>query len=201
MSAAYLYAAAFEGGIVKVGRSTRPRKRIGEHEDRLSCAGIRLLDRYVVECQGDATLAEAFVIDRCAGIADGVRQREWFYGLQFSTACALIDEACAMQFDEAAEDSPIKAILAIVEACGSQVAVAKQAGYTKATISAIVRGRRGITPSMALVLEQVGHANGVAVTCEKLCPSFDWLAASRAPSPSVVRLVIGHTALSRAPNR
>lgn len=172
--ASFLYAAAFEGGIVKVGRSTQPHKRIGGHEDRLSCAGIRLLDRYVVECQSDATLAEAFVIDRCAGIADGVRQREWFYGLQFSTACALIDEACAMQFDEAAEGSPIKAILAIIDACGSQASVARQAGYTKATISAVVRGRRGITPGMAMILEKVGRCNGVDVSAEELCPFYDW---------------------------
>lgn len=174
MSAAFLYAVAFEGGIVKVGRSTRPRKRIGEHEDRLSCAGINLLDRHIVECQSDATLAEAYVIAQCAEVAEGVRQREWFYGLQFSTACALIDEACAMQFDEAAEDSPIKAILAIVEACGSQVAVAKQAGYTKATISAVVRGRRAVTPGMAMILERIGRSNGVEVSAEELCPAYDW---------------------------
>lgn len=70
--------------------------------------------------------------------------------------------------------SPIEALQTIIDACGSQVSVAQQAGYTKATISAIARGKRGITPGMALILERIGRSNGVEVSAEELCPAYDW---------------------------
>lgn len=81
----YLYVCEFSNGLVKVGRSVRPKTRISAHIDRLDCAGIGLTRHHIIECSGDVLQAEAALITWCKEAASAQNKNEWFYGVAFES--------------------------------------------------------------------------------------------------------------------
>jgi hypothetical protein len=84
----YLYAVLFSDGLVKVGRSKSPEKRIEDHEIRLSCAGISKVDSQIIPLNGNSSLCELRLIEWCRSKADECYLREWFRGLVFDEVCS-----------------------------------------------------------------------------------------------------------------
>ena len=90
-----LYVCEFSDGTVKVGRSTRPAKRVVQHKSSASRFGLSLERHHAVECVAPAAEAERALIEQCCSASASQRGREWFYGLQFDTVCAWADAAAS----------------------------------------------------------------------------------------------------------
>lgn len=84
----YLYVCSFSNGHIKVGRSNNPESRISQHVDRVSCLGIKLIDKFIVECVGLSAPSETALINRCVDTAEKRNKSEWFEGLSFDDVCA-----------------------------------------------------------------------------------------------------------------
>lgn len=135
--AEFLYAAAFEGSLIKVGRSARPHRRVAEHEDRLIVAGVSLIAKHIAECRGSAKSAESVLIERCLAAAVERRKGEWFVGLRFSDVCAWMDLISAEVRDETRFDS--KLLRWLDAESGRHAGLAAHLGLSKGRISQISR--------------------------------------------------------------
>jgi DNA-binding XRE family transcriptional regulator len=98
----FLYVAAFSSDHIKVGCSNDDaEKRIAQHAERVACMGVRLIEKFVVECPWPVGEREGALIEKCADAAEQRFQREWFTGLSFSVVCGWAQEAAAMAVDRA----------------------------------------------------------------------------------------------------
>jgi len=123
----YLYVCHFSNGHIKVGRSSDPKSRIAEHEERVSCLGVELVESNYFECVGHVIPSETALINRCAGFATKRNKSEWFEGLDFETVRAWADEIANTEYVlQQHDDSP-------------------KGGMTKKTAIALLGG----TPSLA----------------------------------------------------
>jgi len=83
----FLYVCHFSNGHIKVGRSIEPLARIAQHEERVSCMGVELVEHAIFECFGNVERAESDLIDWCAQGCAKRHKSEWFVGLDFQDAC------------------------------------------------------------------------------------------------------------------
>jgi predicted XRE-type DNA-binding protein len=173
----FLYAAAFDGGLIKVGRSANPHKRIGQHEDRLSCAGIQLLGRYIAECLGCIATAEAALIATCAANASVRHEREWFRGLVFGDVCGWID-AASTNLTAPAEHTKLK--LWLDGEHGRYRALATALGVTKGRVSQMARD--GVPKSHLIA---VRNFTGGAVSIEEMLEHENCVSLPRGQAPAM----------------
>ena len=89
----YLYVCHFSNGHIKVGRSSDPKSRIAQHEERVSCLGVELVEHVIKECVSHVIPAETALINRCAAVAVRQNKNEWFVGLDFPEVCGWLVEA------------------------------------------------------------------------------------------------------------
>ena len=83
----FLYVCLFSNGHLKVGRSVNALARISQHEERVSCLGVELVDYRVFDCVVHPGSAEAALIERCAEACSKRNKNEWFEGVDFDSAC------------------------------------------------------------------------------------------------------------------
>ena len=82
-----LYVCLFSNGHIKVGRSVNVLARISQHEERVSCLGVELVDYRVFDCVVHPGPAEAALIERCVDACSKRNKNEWFEGVDFDSAC------------------------------------------------------------------------------------------------------------------
>jgi hypothetical protein len=89
---AYLYAAQFSNGAIKLGRGRNPDERIASHRARLSVLGIDVVSKHVIACDHSAE-REAKACEMASQFP-GVttNKREWFTGLSFEDAVSILCE-------------------------------------------------------------------------------------------------------------
>ena len=90
-----LYVCLFSNGHLKVGRSVNALARISQHEERVSCLGVELVDYRVFDCVVHPGSAEAALIERCVEACSKRNKNEWFEGVDFDAACEWAAE-CAI---------------------------------------------------------------------------------------------------------
>ncbi len=90
-----IYACLFSSGLIKVGRSIDPKSRIASHQERLSCAGIELVNTHFLSVDGCVFACERELIRRCSEASTKRYKSEWFDGLDFAMVSAWIDEIAA----------------------------------------------------------------------------------------------------------
>lgn len=90
----HLYVVEFSTGTVKVGKTRRPDKRIGEHEREAAAFGGRISDRWVSAAHDGYDTAEDALIDACCLEGKQIK-REYFAGLPFDRAVELAQAAVA----------------------------------------------------------------------------------------------------------
>ncbi|MFF4090435.1 winged helix-turn-helix domain-containing protein [Streptomyces nigra] len=84
----YVYALNFNVGVVKVGLTSSPSKRIRTYLTTLLPFGISIADQWVSEPHGQAEDNEALLLEFCRARASTVMNREYFAGLAFSDVTA-----------------------------------------------------------------------------------------------------------------
>lgn len=89
----FLYVCSFSNGHIKVGQSGVPQSRIAQHEERVACMGVTLVESRYFSASRDVGGSEALLIERCAQHADKRFKSEWFTGLDFQTVCEWAMEA------------------------------------------------------------------------------------------------------------
>lgn len=90
----HLYVVEFSTGTVKVGKTKRPDKRIGEHEREAAAFGGRIADRWVSPAHDGYDANEVTLIAECAREGKQIK-REYFSGLPFARAVELAEVAVA----------------------------------------------------------------------------------------------------------
>jgi predicted GIY-YIG superfamily endonuclease len=143
-----LYVCAFDNGAIKVGRSIDPVARIAQHEERVSCAGVLLAQKHIVECVGHTASAESALIARCADSATKRLKHEWFFGLAYSDVCDWANEYAKAERPAVVitrgEDGRIdfSAVIRALSAAGvNQVDMAARCKCSQPTISDLQSGR------------------------------------------------------------
>ncbi len=162
-----LYAVAFSGGLVKVGRSKKPLLRVASHEGAAASFGVQLLDRYIVECVGNARIAEKALIVRCSAASTSRRANEWFGGLLFTDVCAWVDETAAMTDGQGPTSPNASAIEKTLTLVGGQQQLAKLLEVSKQAVSFWAIGARVPSPELCVEIERV---TGGRVTRVELRP-------------------------------
>lgn len=157
----HLYAVQFSGGLVKVGRSENPDKRIQQHRHHAESMGMVVSQSLSAVCIGSVAAAESRLIDECAKSAAGRRNREWFIGLEFDLVSAVLREACsppppppappapqqpAVPLRPAAAASSASLLNDLICAGLTQTEIAKRAGMAQYNVS---RWYSGDIPSAA----------------------------------------------------
>ena len=99
--AQYLYVCHFSNGHIKVGRSVSPMARIAQHEARVSCLGVELVEHFIVECEGHSFPAERELIEKCVAAAEKRNKHEWFEGLDFQVVSDWANEISLKKFTHA----------------------------------------------------------------------------------------------------
>lgn len=94
----HLYVCHFSNGHIKVGRSVNPMTRIAQHEQRISCLGIELVEHFIAECVGSVVHAEAALIKECTERAAKRNKNEWFEGLDYTEVCDIAKELSLTDF-------------------------------------------------------------------------------------------------------
>lgn len=140
----YLYVCHFSNGHIKVGRSSAPQSRIAQHESRVSCLGIELVEHFVVECVGNVAQAESALIAFCKGVATKRHVNEWFVGVDYLDACEKAKRSATF-----ARPVPTDVVAAtwgeycqlLADVGITQVEIAQRIGCGQPSISDVYRGR------------------------------------------------------------
>ena len=74
-----------------------------QHEERVSCMGILLVDSYSAECVGDVVRSEAALINLCAQSAEQQHKNEWFSGLAFPVVALWVHKCAGLTHDHTSE--------------------------------------------------------------------------------------------------
>lgn len=135
-----LYVAHFSNGHIKVGRSVDPVGRIAQHEARVACMGVELVEHTVFECDGPSEPREARLIALCAASAERRHQNEWFVGLDYLAVCEWA-QAAASNAIETDPANPWPGIIADLRISGlSQAEIARLVGAPQNNISRLATG-------------------------------------------------------------
>ena len=110
----FLYVCLFSNGHLKVGRSVNALARISQHEERVSCLGVELVDYRVFDCVVHPGPAEAALIERCVDACSKRNKNEWFEGVDFDSACEWAAE-CASTPIASGATSVIEALGGVAE--------------------------------------------------------------------------------------
>lgn len=142
----YLYVCHFSNGHIKVGRSATPNARIAQHEERVGCFGVSLVDACTMQCDGPILMAEATLIDRCATKASARHMNEWFEGLDFAEVLGWAHELTAkeVQLTPRTDSEPInfQTIVRGLMAQGvTQAQIAAHCGCHQCTVSDLATGK------------------------------------------------------------
>lgn len=112
-----LYVCLFSNGHLKVGRSVNALARIAQHEERVSCLGVELVDYRVFDCITHPGSAEAALIERCVEACSKRNKNEWFEGVDFDSACEWAAECASTPITSGATN--------VIEALGGVAEVAR----------------------------------------------------------------------------
>ncbi len=81
----YLYVVAFDTGVIKVGQTCEPRRRIYDHRRNGEAFGARITNLWVSDPHRNYATNEALLLARCAAIGTRLKS-EYFRGVPFRTA-------------------------------------------------------------------------------------------------------------------
>lgn len=140
-----LYVCLFSNGHIKVGRSVDPLGRIAAHVDRVSCMGVDLVKRFIVECSGSADQREMELISCCANCPGAQRfKSEWFAGLEYETVCAWAEHFAMKPLSEkAVRQTRWAEVISELRSMGwTHAALATECGCGAATISRLALGQQ-----------------------------------------------------------
>lgn len=145
----HLYVCHFSNGHIKVGRSIDPISRIASHADRVSCMGVQLIEKHIVECKGNVILAEANLIGKACELSVERFANEWFTGLDYLEICEIADECAAYteQFEPVNEWADY--VKQIIASGWTQREIASRVGCAQPSIAKIVSGRT-VDPSFSV---------------------------------------------------
>jgi hypothetical protein len=137
-----IYVCAFSSGLIKVGRSIDPVGRIAQHANRVSCAGIDLVEMSHAECVGTASVAERLLIGKCRESATSQHKSEWFKGLLFSEVASWVSEISSSNDGDGEDLGMWTSIISDLLASGlTQTEIAFDCGeLSQSLISQLYRG-------------------------------------------------------------
>lgn len=142
----FIYVVLFDNGMVKVGKTKNPEKRIGQHADRVGCLGVSIDKTFVSDGfngAGWANSKERSAIAWC--IKNGGKRfgSEWFSGIVFSDLCDFVKDICSSNFTS--EDvfvSDWHSIISMLCDFGyTQESIAKECNCSQPSISDLSKGR------------------------------------------------------------
>jgi hypothetical protein len=99
----YLYAIEFDTGVVKVGQTVNPRRRLGEHAREAGAFGTVITDYWISEPHAHYLDNETALISFCRDRAPVVR-REYFHGIPIDDA---VDFALGLVKSTASADASV----------------------------------------------------------------------------------------------
>lgn len=102
----YVYALKFNVGIVKVGLTNSPSRRIGSYLTYLLPFGISIEDRWVSEPHRRAEDNEAMLLGFCRARATEVTSREYFSGVDFGDLTAFAETLPYVALSSAPSPTP-----------------------------------------------------------------------------------------------
>lgn len=161
----HLYVCHFDGGHIKVGRSTDPQSRIASHAQRVSCVGIEIIEGRVFPCIAEAVAPETALIKRCRETAEKNHVGEWFLGLDFELVCKWAHEFANSIFVSPAQRTKCQFTPQ------QRAELASRTGVGEAYLYQCLTGRRDMNPAEAYRVER---ETGGLVTRTMLCQST-WL--------------------------
>jgi hypothetical protein len=148
-----LYGVLFSNGMVKVGRTTNPGRRIKQHAERLAILDIRVTESHSAACAGPGTDAERALIRRCDEVGRRPKKTEWFTGLKFGVVRQWVNE-CAALVDAPHEGGEFgRRFFAMTLA--ERNAMASEADTTAHFLNNVAYGYRGIGYGLAATLSAV----------------------------------------------
>jgi hypothetical protein len=141
-----IYVAKFSNGVIKVGRSVDPVSRIAQHEARVACMGVTLVEWTHYECVGSASSAETRLIEWCAERATRRFHSEWFEGVHYFDAVKVAEEfSLSVGPDKKVAGMDWQKLIADLLAAGiTQKEIADVAGITQGRVSQISRDGGGL---------------------------------------------------------
>lgn len=148
----HLYVCHFSNGFIKVGRSAFPTSRIAQHEDRVSCVGVELVEHEIHECVGSSVSAEAALIECCAKHAAGRTKNEWFEGLDFPDVCQWARDIAATTFGPFVALTPLSEYIKAERGNGTKIAAAL--GVSLSYLSQMAVPDASISPLRCVLIER-----------------------------------------------
>jgi DNA-binding transcriptional regulator YdaS (Cro superfamily) len=175
-----LYVAEFSGGLLKVGRSRNPQRRLTQHASVLEPTGVTLMRSSTFLCTGGAAAPERYLILKCAALAASQSRSEWFRGIGYEQACAWATEAAKLTANDIHEQTPLRRALNAYEGSAVKLAAAMGGGILRQHIEHWLR--IGQVPAAKAPLIEL--ATDRAVTCEELRPDVAWHVLRTPPNPA-----------------
>ncbi|WP_165938673.1 GIY-YIG nuclease family protein [Parafrankia sp. BMG5.11] len=83
--AGYIYVIKFDTGAVKVGRTSRPSRRVSEHDRACRPFGVEIEEVWISQPHEGYANSERMLIAACSKIAEQIR-KEYFRGVDFMVA-------------------------------------------------------------------------------------------------------------------
>lgn len=175
----FLYAIQFSSGLVKIGRSENPARRIRQHAQRLAVAGSTVDRQHIGRCQDLASLAERLLQRRCMSAVGKQIPSEWFTGIDFDKVKTWLDEACASRTPAedllrgAAQRTPVHAAMAVLGGSPTAMAVAVGEPVKRQNVEHWLKSGR-VPAEHAPSVEAATRRAGKPILCEELCPGPRW---------------------------
>ena len=174
----HLYVCLFSNGHIKVGRSVNALARISQHEERVSCLGVELVDYRVFDCVAHPGPAEAALIERCVDACSKRNKNEWFEGVDFDSACEWAAECASTPSANGAgcrmnQQTGIAEAVAKFENSPSKLAKAVGNGVLRQHVEHWLKAGR-VSPERC---PEVSATTGIA--CSELNDKVDWALAGK----------------------
>ena len=175
----FLYAIQFSTGLVKIGRSATPYRRISQHAQRLSVTGAQVERQHVGECIGSTEICERLLQRRCMQAVGAESLTEWFSGIAFDQVKAWLDDACASRapvedlMRDTKHKSPVHAAMAVLGGSPSAMAVAVGEPVKRQNVEHWLKSGR-VPAEHAPSVEAATRRAGQPILCEELCPGPRW---------------------------
>lgn len=88
----YLYVVRFTTGVVKVGSTRNPYRRVSRYRSNLNPFGIDVVQCWLSRPHKDYARLEASLIKTAAGIGTRTRQAEYFYDVDFAKLVSRVEK-------------------------------------------------------------------------------------------------------------
>jgi hypothetical protein len=100
----HVYVIEFDGGLIKVGRTSYPDQRIKTHESTVcNFTKKKIVNKWISSKHGNAKENELKMISFCSSTGESTGSREWFKGVSFFDVVAFSE---SLIFDKSMERDP-----------------------------------------------------------------------------------------------